>query len=135
MKNLYEIPLVSIGQEFRPECNVSIFARKVVDSIFRGFRDKWKILYKRNINKKNNTGKICMKMPLCSTSQEFWAGYNVGIFAQKHVDSIFSGQRKKSKILLKEKIIGINFVRKCSYFRLVKNLDQNKISPFLHENL
>ena len=39
-----KMPLVLIGQEFRPECNVSIFARKLVDSIFRGLRKKWKIL-------------------------------------------------------------------------------------------
>ena len=35
-----KIPLVPIGQEFRPECNVSIFARKLVDSIFRGLGKK-----------------------------------------------------------------------------------------------
>ena len=31
-----KIPLVPIGHEFRPECNISFFARNLVDSIFRG---------------------------------------------------------------------------------------------------
>ena len=34
-----KIPLVPTGQEFRPECNVTIFALKLVDSIFRGLRN------------------------------------------------------------------------------------------------
>ena len=48
-------------------------------------------------------GKICPKMPFCPTGQEFWPEYNVGLFAPKHADSIFGGQRKKLKILSKEK--------------------------------
>ena len=39
-----KIHLVLGGQEFRPEYNVSIFSRKIVDSIFRGLRNEWKIL-------------------------------------------------------------------------------------------
>ena len=34
-------------------------------------------------------------MPFCTTGQEFWPEYNIGIFAPKLVDRIFSGPRKK----------------------------------------
>ena len=51
-------------------------------------------------------------MPICPTSEEFWPEYNVGLFAPKLVDSIFSGQSKKGKILSKKEIPK-NFVRKC----------------------
>ena len=44
-------------------------------------------------------------MPFCPTSKEFCPEYNVGVFAPKLTDSIFSGPRKKWKILLKEKEI------------------------------
>ena len=44
-------------------------------------------------------------MPYCPTGQEFCPEYNVGIFAPKLPDSIFSGQIKKWKILSKEKKI------------------------------
>ena len=42
-------------------------------------------------------------MPFCTTGQEFWPEYNINIFAPKLVDRIFSGPRKKWKILQKEK--------------------------------
>ena len=42
-------------------------------------------------------------MPFCTTCQEFWPKYNVGIFAPKHADSIFGGQIKIWKIRWKEK--------------------------------
>ena len=38
-----KMPKVPAGKEIRPECNFSIFARKLVDGIFRGLRNKWKI--------------------------------------------------------------------------------------------
>ena len=41
------MPKVPAGKEIRPECNFSIFARKLVDGIFRGLRNKWKILLKK----------------------------------------------------------------------------------------
>ena len=66
-------------------------------------------------------------MPFCQTSQEFWPKYSVGFFAPKHVDSVFCGQRKKRKILRKEKknwgkfctkmplvLIGIEFRPECN---------------------
>ena len=42
-------------------------------------------------------------MPFCPTGQEFWPEYIVGIFELKLADRIFSGLRKKWKILQKEK--------------------------------
>ena len=51
-------------------------------------------------------------MPYCPTSQEFCPEYNVGIFAPKLPDSIFSGQIKKWKILSKEKKNSIEFCLK-----------------------
>lgn len=42
-------------------------------------------------------------MRFCPTGQEFLPKYSVGIFAPKIVDTIFSGARKKCKILSKEK--------------------------------
>ena len=44
-------------------------------------------------------------MPLVSTGKEFWPEYNVGVFAPKLTDTIFSGPRIKWKIILKEKEI------------------------------
>ena len=44
-------------------------------------------------------------MPYLLTSQEIWPEYDVGIFAPKLADRIFSGPRKKWKILQKEKKI------------------------------
>ena len=61
-----KMPKVPAGKEIRPECNFSIFARKLVDGIFRGLRNKWKILLK-----KKKQCKICMKMPFCPTGLEF----------------------------------------------------------------
>ena len=51
------------------------------------------------IKEKNNSGKICTKMPHCPTGQEFWPEYNFGIFAQKHAGSKYCGQSKKLKII------------------------------------
>ena len=53
-------------------------------------------------------------MPICPNSQDFLPEYNVGIFSPKQAESVFSGKKKKWKILWIEKIIGINFVQKCS---------------------
>ena len=61
-----KMPKVPTGKEIQPECNFAIFARKLVDSIFRGLKNKWKILLK-----KKNLCKICMKMPFCPTGLEF----------------------------------------------------------------
>ena len=38
--------LLSTGQEFRPECNVAIFGRKLEDSIFRGLKKRCKTILK-----------------------------------------------------------------------------------------
>ena len=54
-------------------------------------------------------------MPICPTSEEFWPEYNVGLFAPKLVDSIFSGQSKKGQILSKKK----NSEKFCSKVPLV----------------
>ena len=52
--------------------------------------------YKRKLEKKK--GKVCKKIPFCPTHQEFRLEYNVGIFAPKLADRIFSGPRKNWKI-------------------------------------
>ena len=53
-------------------------------------------------------------MPYLLTSQEFWPKYNVGIFAPKLVDRIFSGPRKKRENSLerKEKKNSVKFCKK-----------------------
>ena len=45
-KILYENAPRFDGQEFWPKCNVIVFAWKLVDSIYGGPRNKWKILKK-----------------------------------------------------------------------------------------
>ena len=52
VKYFLKIPQVSTGQELRPECNVNIFARKLVEIIFCGLKNKWKILLKNKQIKK-----------------------------------------------------------------------------------
>ena len=54
---------------------------------------------------KKNKGKVCKEMPFCPTGKEFWPEYNVGVFAPKHTDCIFSGPRIKWKILSNEEEI------------------------------
>ena len=39
-----KMPLGSSGQEFWSECNVTVFAQKILDSIYRGPENIWKIL-------------------------------------------------------------------------------------------
>ena len=78
------MPFCPIGQVFWPECNVIIFAPKLVDGKFSGLREKWKFLLKE----KKNSCKICMKVPLVSTGQKIRTECNVSFFAQKLVDSI-----------------------------------------------
>ena len=41
------MPKVPTGKGIRQECNFAIFARKLVDSIFKGLKNKWKILLKK----------------------------------------------------------------------------------------
>ena len=44
------MPLGPIGQEFWAEYNYGIFAQKIVDSIFRGWRNKWKKILQEKKN-------------------------------------------------------------------------------------
>ena len=66
--------------------------------------------------KKKKSGKTCTKMPFCPIGQEFSLEYNAGIFASKHADSIFSGQRKKMENSLKRKN---NWCKFCTKMPLV----------------
>ena len=59
-----------------------------------------------------------MKMPFCLTSQEFWPEYNVGIFTAELADRIFSGPRKKWKIISKEKKKSVKFCMKMPLVRI-----------------
>ena len=47
-KNLYKfctkMPQGPAGQEFWPECNFGVFEQKIVDSIYSGPGNNWKIL-------------------------------------------------------------------------------------------
>ena len=61
------MPFWPPGQEFCLEYNVIIFAPKLVDWKFSGLREKWKFLLKE----KKNSCKICTKIPLVPTGQEF----------------------------------------------------------------
>ena len=100
------MPLVPIGQEFWPEYNYGIFAQKIVDSIFRGWRNKWKkILQEKKIVK------FCSKMPLGPTGHYFFQENKGGVFARKPVDSIYSGSRNEWKNILQEKK---NSIKYCS---------------------
>ena len=47
--------------------------------------------------KKKNSVKFCSKILLGPTGQEFWPEYNVGVFAQELVDSVFWGPRNTQK--------------------------------------
>ena len=47
--------------------------------------------------KKKNSVKFCSKILLGPTGQEFWPEYNVGVFAQELVDSVFWGPRNTKK--------------------------------------
>ena len=91
------MPFRPTGQVFCLECNVVVFAPKLVDRIFSGPRENWKILS----NEKKNSWKICTRIPLVPIVQEFRPKCNVTIFAQKREDSIFRGLRNKLKILQK----------------------------------
>ena len=95
--------LVPTGQEFWPECNVAIFAWKLIGGKFGGLRNRLKILYIYIYKINKNSGNICMKMPFCPTGKEFWLDYNLSVFAPKLAGNIFSGPTTKLKILLKEK--------------------------------
>ena len=75
-------------------------------------------------------------MPLCQIGQEFGPESNVAIFARELAGSIYIGQRNKKKILFKKKKkLEQILYEKCPYACLFKNLDQNAMSPFLHENM
>ena len=49
--------------------------------------------------------KFCPKVPLVPKGKQFWLEYNVGVFAPKLTEGIFSCPKIKWKILLKEKEI------------------------------
>ena len=83
------------------EYNFDIFARKLVDGVYSGLRNKWKNLWQE----KKNAVKFCFVMPRGTSGQEFLLEYNVGVFARKLVDSIFGDPRYKFKNLLQEKKI------------------------------
>ena len=109
------MPLGLTGQEFWPVYNFSVFAWKPVDSILWGPRNYWKNFWKG----KKKPIKICLKMPLGPTGQEFWPKYNFDGFAQKLVDSIFRSPRHNWKNLLQEK----------KYNNSIKNCTSNKFWP------
>ena len=71
--------------------------------------------------KKKKSGKTCTKMPFCPIGQEFSLEYNAGIFASKHADSIFSGQRKKMENSLKRKN---NWCKFCTKMPLVSTAQE-----------
>ena len=75
-------------------------------------------------------------MPLCQIGQEFGPESNVAIFAWEILGSIYIGQRNKNKILFKKKKkLEQILYEKCPYACLLKNFDQNAMSPFLQEIL
>ena len=63
-----KMPKVPAGKEIRPECNFSIFARKLVDGIFRGLRNNWKIL---STMKKKTRVTFLRKCPFVRQVQNF----------------------------------------------------------------
>ena len=80
--------------------------------------------------RKKNFDKICPKVPLVPTGLEFRPECNFVIFSPKPTDCIFCGCKRKWKILLKEKEILVNFVRKCPFVRLVKNFGKNTLLEY-----
>ena len=83
------MPFCPTGQVFCLECNVIVFATKLVDRIY---------FLKIRV-------KYFLKIPQVPTGQELRPECNVYIFARKLVESIFCGLRNKWKILLKNKQI------------------------------
>ena len=61
------------GQEFWLEYNFGVSAWKLLDSIYGGLRNKWKNHLQGK--KKKKTFKLCSKMSLGPTFQEFWLEY------------------------------------------------------------
>ena len=70
------MPLGLTGQEFWPEYNFGIFARKFVGGIYIGLRNKWKSLWQE---KKKKSVKFCFVMPWGTLGQEFSSKNNVGV--------------------------------------------------------
>ena len=115
LKFCTRIALGPTYQDVWPECNVGVFALKLVDSIYRGPWNKRKIIYKE----KKSSGKFRTRMPIGpsrSTGQEFWLECNVGIFAWKPVDSIYRGPRNKGKFRTSVplNLIGEQFWLECN---------------------
>ena len=73
------MPQGSTVQQFRPECNVYVFAGKLVDSIYRGPGNKWEIIF---------TG---------LSGQEFSSECKDGVFALRLLHSTYKGPGKKPK--------------------------------------
>ena len=63
---------------------------------------------------KKNSENFLLKLPLVPTGQEFWPECNFVVLALKPAYSIFSGPKRKRKILSKKKKIQGNVVRKYS---------------------
>ena len=80
------MPLGLSGEEFGPECNVVVFARKIQGGIFRCPRNKFKKFRKKK--KKKTSSKFCTKIPLGPSSQEFGLECNVAVFVRELVGGI-----------------------------------------------
>ena len=104
------MPLDPTDQEFWLKFNFRFFEWKLVDSIFRGPRNKWKNPLD---GKKKKSIKICSIMLLAPTGEKFWPEYNLSVLARKLVDSIFRHPRNNRKNILQEKNIQLKFFWKC----------------------
>ena len=131
------MPLGLSGQEFGSECNITVFVRKPVRSIYRGPRNKQKILQEKK-NPRVNFVRKCPQAYLFKNLDR--NAMSPFLHENMQVEYIYIGPGNKQKILLerigkKKKKLQANFVRKFPYACLFKNLDQNAMSPFLHENM
>ena len=103
------MPLDPTGQEFFPEYNVGVFARKSIDQIYSGPKKRVKYFAK-----KENSIIYYSKMLRGATCHEFWLENSIGAFVWKLEDSIHETNGKIfCKWKKKKKKTWLKFYRKC----------------------
>ena len=98
-----KMPLCPSGQEFGPECNVVIFARKLIGGTYRVSRNKSKILYENGPR---------------SVWSRIWTKMQCGRFCTKNFRYHIQRSKKQTENSLetkklKKKNNRVNFLRKC----------------------
>ena len=112
IKFFLKMPQGPTSLEFWPKYHYSVFAWKLVHSIFLGPRNNWWNFFP---GKKIPLLKFVWKCPLVRLAKNFDWNTIFYSFAQKHVDSIFSGPRHNWIYLLqgKKKKNSFKFFPQC----------------------